>query len=85
MSDYIDPSEATRVRVYKEDGGWAIDAASDSGEYTEACWNRDGHPDKAITRDRAMQMVPEFAAAVGLPSGLPIYVKQEGSTVWARA
>jgi hypothetical protein len=71
----IDPSEATKIRVHHEGGGfWAIDAADDSDAYTDANWNRDGGPDIGMTKTRALQLVPEFAAHLGLPAGLPIEV-----------
>ena len=74
-SEYIDPSEATRIRVYQEGADrWAIHAVNDLGGYTEACWNRDGHPEKRLTRERAVEMVPEFVAAVELPAGLPVEI-----------
>ena len=78
--EYIDPSEATRIRVHHEGGGdWAIDAADDAGGYTEFNWNRDGHPDARMSRERAIERVPEFVAEVGLPAGLPVEVDSPAS------
>lgn len=76
--EYIEPHEATRIRVRHEGGGaWAIDAADDAGGYTELNWNRDGHPDAKMTRQRAIERVDEFAASIGLPAGLRIEVGAE--------
>jgi hypothetical protein len=75
---YIEPHEATRIRVHHEGGGaWAIDAADDDGGMTEFNWNRDGHPDAKMTRQRAIERVAEFAASIGLPAGLRIEVSDE--------
>ena len=64
--DFIDPSEATKIRVC-DDGGcdWWIDAADDSGLYTEFVWTH--YNDKMLTRDEAILRVPEFAAYIGRP------------------
>lgn len=76
--EYIEPHEATRIRVHHEGGGaWAIDAADDGDGFTEYCWNRDGHPDAKMTRQRAIERVSEFAAEIGLPPGLRIEVGAE--------
>lgn len=76
-SEYIDPSEATKIRVFHEGNGfWSIDAADDSDRYTDHNWTHDGSPDKRLTRERAMQLVPEFVAHLGLPAGLPIEVRE---------
>jgi hypothetical protein len=77
MSDYITPAEATKIRVHHEGGGaWAIDAADDVGRYIESNWTHDGSPDKRLTRERAIELVPEFVAHLGLPAGLPIEVRE---------
>ena len=77
MSEYITPAEATKIRVHHEGGGaWAIDAADDAGRYTDSNWNRDGGPDIRLTRERAIELVPEFVAHLGLPAGLPIEVRE---------
>jgi hypothetical protein len=77
MSEYITPAEATKIRVHHEGGGaWAIDAADDAGRYTDSNWNRDGSHDKKMTRERAIELVPEFVAHLGLPAGLPIEVRE---------
>lgn len=76
--EYIEPHEATRIRVHHEGGGaWAIDAADDAGGMTEFNWNRDGHPDAKMTRQRAIERAGEFAASIGLPPGLRIEVEAE--------
>jgi hypothetical protein len=73
--DYIEPCEATRIRVFREGRrGWAIDAADGDGLFTDSCWNRDGEPDRRLTLERAKELVPEFVAHLGLPSGLPVEV-----------
>lgn len=73
--DYIEPHEATRIRVLHEGGGaWEIDAADDAGECTDHHWTHDGAPDKRLTRERAMELVPEFIAHLGLPAALPVEV-----------
>ena len=56
-----------------------IDAADDAGGYTEFNWNRDGHPDAKMSRERAIERVPEFVAEVGLPAGLPVEVASPAS------
>lgn len=38
MDEYINPEDATRLRVF-HDGTWFIDAADDDGNYTEVCWD----------------------------------------------
>jgi hypothetical protein len=77
MSEYITPAEATKIRVHHEGGGaWAIDAADDAGRYTESNWDRDGSHDNRMTRERAIELVPEFVAHLGLPAGLPIEVHE---------
>lgn len=73
---YISPSQVTRIRVIIEcDECWAIDGADDDGNYTERCWNRDGHPDEPLTRERAIELADDFAAEDGLPTGLPVYAQ----------
>lgn len=77
-TDRISPADATRIRVFREGReSWAIDAAGpQDDQYTEACWNRDGAPDAKLTRQRAIELVPEFVAYAGLPAGLPVEVEQ---------
>ena len=78
--EYIEPAEATRIRVFDWGGGeWAIDAADERGNYVEFCWNRDGSPERLFTRERAIAMVPEFAQHVGLPSGIAVEVEAIGA------
>ena len=72
---YIDPGEATRIRVHSEGQGWAIDAAGDDGRFSESCWTHDGSIDQPLTRDRAVELADEFAAEGGFPAGLPIYAQ----------
>ena len=74
----IDPSEATRIRVHEEyDDCWAIDGADDCGNFTSACWNSDGHPDEPLTRQRAIELVDDFAAENELPPCLPVYARDD--------
>jgi len=73
--DYIDAHEATRICVFHEGCGyWAIHATDAAGNYTDHCWTHDGAPDKRLTRERAIELVPEFVAHLGLPAGLPIEI-----------
>ena len=73
--DYIDPSEATHVRVAIDSHGWMIDAANDGGGYTEDHWTCDWVADEPVcyTRERAMAMAPVFAEHLGL-GHLPVKV-----------
>lgn len=80
--EYIDPREATRLRVFEDgDGRWQIDGANDSGDFTECCWDCDGHPDEPLTRRRAIELAADFATDNGLPRGLPVY-EQSGRDKW---
>lgn len=73
--DYIEPHEATRIRVHHEGGGaWAVTAADAAGNRIDSNWNRDGGEDRKMTRERAMELVPEFTAHLGLPAALPVEV-----------
>jgi len=74
--EYIDPAEAASIRVFCDGSGWwSIHAVGRlDGEYTEQCWNRDGDPDARLTLTRALELVPQFVAEVGLPEGLPVEV-----------
>lgn len=77
--DYIDPREATRLRVFEHyDDRWEIDGANDGGDFTECCWNCDGHPDEPLTRRRALELAEDFATENGLPRGLPVYERSVG-------
>ena len=67
MDDYIEPLQATHIRVYTDygydDHQYVIDAADDDGGYSELIWELwDGKP---MSRDRAISSVPAFAAALG--------------------
>lgn len=75
MKDYIDPSEATHVRVAIDNHGWMIDAANDGGSYTEDHWTCDWVDDEPVcySRERAVEMAPEFARHHGI-GHLPIKV-----------
>ena len=73
--DYIDAHEATRIRVFHEGCGyWAIHAEDDAGNCTDHCWTHDGAPDKRLTREREIELVPEFVSQLGLPAGLPVEI-----------
>lgn len=73
--DFIEAHEATRVRILHEGGGaWAVTAADAAGNQIDSNWNRDGGEDRTLTRERAMELVPEFVAHLGLPAGLPVEV-----------
>lgn len=76
-TDYIDTP--TKVRVFYEGPGWAIDGADDGG-YTESCRNYDddGEP---MTRERAIVLAPAYAAEHGW-SDLPIVVLDEDGSPW---
>ena len=46
-------SVVTRLRVFDEGDGWALDGADDVGRYTEAIWKYDSH-------EEAVAAMPEF-------------------------
>lgn len=73
MSDYIDPADATHIRVFRAaDEEWNIDAADDDGGYTEVCWDHrfivdaDGGQvwEPIPTCKAALELVDLFAAEV---------------------
>ncbi len=68
MDDYTDTP--TKIRVFdNEDGGWAIDGATEDGVYTEVVWTHyDGEP---MTKDQAISRAREFAMEHGW-GALPI-------------
>ena len=73
MNDYIDPSEATHVRIGLDSHGWMIDAADDTGNYTEEIWTCDWVNDEPVfyTLERARERASAFAKEMGL-SHLPV-------------
>ena len=75
MNDYIDPSEATHVRIGLDIHGWGVDAADDNGNYTEGHWTCDwvGGEPVPYTFERAKEVAPAFAAEFGLQH-LPVRV-----------
>ena len=46
-------SVVTRLRIFDEGDGWALDGADDVGRYTEAVWKYDSH-------EEAVAAMPEF-------------------------
>ena len=46
-------SVVTRLRIFDEGDGWALDGADDVGRYTEAIWKYDSH-------EEAVAAMPEF-------------------------
>lgn len=46
-------SVVTRLRIFDEGDGWALDGADDVGRYTEAVWKYDRH-------EEAVAAMPEF-------------------------
>lgn len=69
MKDYLEPSQATHIRVYTDygydDHQYVIDAADDTGGYSELIWELwDGKP---MSMDCAIGSVAAFAAEFGRP------------------
>lgn len=64
MSDYIDPENATHLRVFRvSDREWNIDAADDDGGYTEVCWDS-RYQD--VDGERQWETIPSLAVALEL-------------------
>lgn len=66
---YIDPKNATHVRVHQQDKDeWVIDAADDEGGYTEVCWdswyatNASGEREwyRIMSEEAARALAPKF-------------------------
>lgn len=60
MNEHIKREDATHFRVFEDYDGYAIDAADDSGNYSEEIWTH--CDDKPLTKEMAIGMVGEFAA-----------------------
>lgn len=63
--DYIPPSQCTKVRVFHNGWEWEIDAADEQGSCTEVTWTH--YNDLPMTREVAIQSVPDFCKEIGRP------------------
>lgn len=63
--EYCSPEQATHLRVFEDFDGYAIDAADDSGNYTEVVWTH--WNDKLLTKDCAIARAGAFAKQIGRP------------------
>ena len=50
-------TEVTHLRIFDEGDGWALDAADDEGNYSEAVWKYD-------SMQEALAAAPEFVEAL---------------------
>jgi len=82
---YIQPSEATRIRIFEQDSdGWCIDAARPDGQkFTEKIWTH--YDDEPLSKGKAIEVVAEFAAEIGRPDLLSeVYIDQTGFCGWEK-
>ncbi len=76
MDNYIDPKEATRIRIFEEGDHWAIDAANEENDCTEKVWTH--YNDEPLTRETAIKVVNEFAQEIDrLDLSNNIYIENE--------
>ncbi len=69
--EYISKEDATHLRVFEDFDGWAIDAANDTGNYSERTWTYwDGEP---LTKEMAISKLSEFAKEYGRPDLANVY------------
>lgn len=67
QADYIDPKDATFIRIFQDECTWNLDAGDDLGNYTEACWFAD-------TKEQVQNLVSGFCEEYGLDPALTIVV-----------
>ncbi len=82
---YIEPAEATRIRIFEHDeDGWCIDAGQPDGQkFTEKIWTH--YNEKPLSKDKAIEVVAEFAAEIGRPDLLSeVYIDQTGCCCWEK-